>query len=286
MKKKLLIVFLISSFLLNSILVIADTRVIYKFEQITDSSGRIELNWNKEGQKENIQVTGYYLIEGDILEVSYRVGEDIPKGFNKMTIILNKSKFPLKIVLKQQQVDKARISDLPQNKIDKYNILNLYDRGIINGYTDGTVKPNDLVTRAEFSAMMVAAATYDIDINSPSIFTDVPNNFWGKKYIMTLARKNILNGVGNGLFDPNGKVTIGQVIAIIDRTFDFYNNENSYHEPSIRDYSYDNYISLAKAGIIREGDDFYYPYTPNIKATRMQCATLLSRVLETLYEVN
>lgn len=274
--------FVLSSLLFNTAFVNAADRVIYDFTQYSDTSGEIELTW-KEDNRDNIQIISYYLTKDNVLQVTYRTGNDIPEGFNKRTI--NGIDFPVKIILQEQRVQEDILTDLPDDKTNRNDILNLYNRGIINGYSDNSFKPDNKVTRAEFFAMLVATADYEIDTDSQSAFSDVANDFWGKKYIITLANKGVVSGDGNGLCNPNGKITVGEVLAIIDRTFTFYDQSRDYKKPTAAHWSNENFINTAKADIVRNIDAFYNPYTPNMEATRLQCATLLSRVLQSNYSL-
>ncbi len=286
MKRYRHIISIIIGCLLLSIQVLASSpsRVIYDFTQLTDHSGEIELYWNTEGEK-NIQIISYYVNQDQVMEVIYRVGDNIPEGFHKMTILNPSVTFPMPIVLKEQQVEKLSLTDLPNDKEEKYDILGLYDQGIINGFVDKTFKPNNTVKRAELFAMLVAAADFEIDDSIPSSFTDVADNYWGKKHIMALVNKGIVEGSGNGLCKPLGEITIGEVLAIIDRTFIFHDQSGTYVAPEMDHWSNEYYISATKAGIFKSSDSFVGPYKPDMKATRQQCASLLSRVLLSGYSI-
>ncbi|GMQ57701.1 hypothetical protein AN1V17_20960 [Vallitalea sediminicola] len=284
MKKYVISLIIISSLFINTIIVSAvSSRVIYNFTQYSETKGEIELAWNVQDSKDEIQVISYYLTKDNVLEVTYRVGDNIPEGFNKRTI--DGISFPIRIILKKQKVEQDVLTDLPEDKVNRYDILNLYDRGIINGYEDNSFKPNNNVVRAEFFAMLAATAGFEIDTESESIFKDVDNNFWGKKYIMTLANKGIISGNGNGICNPKGDITIGEVLKIIDKTFRFHDESSSYKNPIVNHWSNENFVNMAKAHIVRDIDAFYSPYKPNTKATRQQCATLLSRALQTNYTI-
>ncbi len=56
--------------------------------------------------------------------------------------------------------------------------------GVIEGYNDGSFRPSDDVNRVEFATMMVRALKLQL-VNTPSSFVDVPNHYWGRKYIET-----------------------------------------------------------------------------------------------------
>ncbi len=256
----------------------AQDRVIYEVSFITDHKADIHLKW-KEENTEAIMINGWNLIDKDVLQINYQVG-NVPKGWDKKTIELNHAVFPVKIVLKH--TSQNGLLDLPEDTMSKYHILNLYDRGIINGYSDETFRPNHTVTRAEFATMVVNAAQYTLK-NLDSTFTDVTDTFWAKPYIMTLADKKILVGKGLQKFDPDGSITIGEVLTVINRTFTLYDSNSSFKDPDIQHWSKEAFKALAESGIVRSDDSYYSPYQPDLKATREQCAVLLSRVLQSLH---
>lgn len=90
----------------------------------------------------------------------------------------------------------------------------LSDQGIITGFPDGTFRPDDSITRAESAAVIVRMAGYATD-DTASVYSDVADAFWGKSYIMAATREGVLNGMGNGLFAPQDKVTYGQIVKML-----------------------------------------------------------------------
>lgn len=59
--------------------------------------------------------------------------------------------------------------------------------------------------------------------SSATRFSDVPTSHWAYSAIQTCAANGIVNGVGNGKFNPSGQVTDAQFIAMLTRTF--YNDK-------------------------------------------------------------
>ena len=57
-------------------------------------------------------------------------------------------------------------------------------------------------------------STYAIGYN-PKFFTDVPSSFWGKSAIEFAAARGLLNGMGNGVYEPNRSVTNAEFIQMI-----------------------------------------------------------------------
>lgn len=256
----------------------AGERVIYEFKQITANQGEIILDYYEPTLLNDIRVVSYYEVDSSTIEVSYTLGSKIAES-NRMKITLPDGTFPKKILLKEQKNNVPKLNDLPSDNQMKNDILFLFDQGILSGYPDGSFKPNRTVTRAEFAKMMVYATGFERLINKDSIFKDVSNDFWGKAEIMTLADKGILVGRGRSLFDPNATITMGEVLTVISRTFAFYPEEPKVLNESVSHWSKEFYTSLYGSSIVIDTDTYVTPYRPDEKATRQQCATLLSRVL-------
>ena len=91
----------------------------------------------------------------------------------------------------------------------------LSDKGIINGYTNGTFLADRPISRAEAAAIISRATGISSEKSTKSIYKDVPDTYWGCKYIMFATNKGILNGMGNGMFEPESNVTNNQIIKMI-----------------------------------------------------------------------
>ena len=88
----------------------------------------------------------------------------------------------------------------------------LVEQGIINGMGDGTFAPNATMTRAQFCTIVVKAL--GLTPAYRSVFSDVKSSDWYGGYVSTANLKGIVNGVGNGKFDPDGTI-IGQHAALM-----------------------------------------------------------------------
>ncbi len=105
-------------------------------------------------------------------------------------------------------------TDVPANSEYYKYVNNLSNLGIITGYGDGTFLPGKNISRAEASAITARAARLDLNIPSETVYADVPNEFWARKYIMSATKAGILNGIGNNRFSPDTDVTYSQIIKI------------------------------------------------------------------------
>ena len=81
----------------------------------------------------------------------------------------------------------------------------LSSRGIIGGYEDGTFRPDNFLTRAEFAALIVRAL--GLKAKKAPAFTDVPQNEWYAEPVAAASEYGIILGVGNNRFDPDGTIT-------------------------------------------------------------------------------
>ena len=83
--------------------------------------------------------------------------------------------------------------------------------GVINGFEDGTFRPNGTLTRAQAAkiicTMLVGADKVDAITAASAGFVDVPAGNWAEKFINYCAEKQIVAGVGNDKFNPNGELT-------------------------------------------------------------------------------
>ncbi len=109
----------------------------------------------------------------------------------------------------------ASFSDVEATHKNYTAITTLADMGIINGYTDGTFKPDNAVTRAEMAKLISVLYGYDVNSVAKSPFTDVADDHWAVTFIATMKDVGIINGMGDGTFLPNNEVTYEQSLKMI-----------------------------------------------------------------------
>lgn len=103
--------------------------------------------------------------------------------------------------------------------------------GIINGYPDGTFKPNNYITREQMALMMVRAmeyAGYNTSANGAS--TQTLTRFkdgakiQAKDTVAIAVKEGIIQGVSANLFQPGGNATRAQAAVMLKRVLDKLNN--------------------------------------------------------------
>ena len=93
-------------------------------------------------------------------------------------------------------------------------VSTLSKMGIIKGYEDGSFKPNDPISRAEFAAI---AARFDPDGDkTPATFADVSSH-WAKDEISIAANHGWIKGYENGSFKPDQKITRAETMTLVNR---------------------------------------------------------------------
>ena len=93
-----------------------------------------------------------------------------------------------------------------------------YLRGAVQGYSDGTFRPNAPVTRAQAAKMLVAGKGWSLYSPPWSSFTDVPPTHWAYAYVHTALSHGIVAGYADGTFRPDAGVTRAQLAKIVALT--------------------------------------------------------------------
>ena len=91
---------------------------------------------------------------------------------------------------------------------------------IIEGYNDGTFKPDAPVTRAEFVSMSVRYYSLFNDVNKDGYtvkYTDVSKNYWAYDDIAYAKNIGWLNGYSDGSFRGDNKITRAEVVTVVNR---------------------------------------------------------------------
>ena len=98
--------------------------------------------------------------------------------------------------------------------LEKYNI--------ISGYNDGTFRPEEQITRAEFVTMCMRFYDMfeDITVSDKNIFNDVPKSHWASSYIYNAIAMKWIEGYADGTFKPDSNITRAEVVAIVNRVLD------------------------------------------------------------------
>lgn len=164
------------------------------------------------------------------------------------------------------------------------------EKGLFTGTSDTTIDPDGDMTRA-----MLVTVLWRLDgKTAPTTkcpFTDVPEKQWYTEAVIWAAENKVVNGVGEGKFEPDGKISREQMAAVLFR----YAGEKGYDTSKRADLSYfpdggktsswaKDALSWANAeGLVAgsaQGSDLYLLPTGN--ATRAQVAAILMRYMNNI----
>jgi len=156
-------------------------------------------------------------------------------------------------------------------------IKELIALGAISGYPDGTFKPNNSITRAEFTSILVKA--FQLDKQDGHVFTDTKSH-WAEEVISTAASYGIVSGYSDEVFGPNDNITREQMAVMVMRAAGL--------EPVAEKLSFADSESIAGwareaiAAAVKNGIISGYPdnsFRPQGKATRAEAATVIAKAL-------
>ncbi|MCD5382735.1 S-layer homology domain-containing protein [Candidatus Gracilibacteria bacterium] len=108
-------------------------------------------------------------------------------------------------------------SDVPVNYKNFQAINNLYRRGIIGGYADGTFRPEKNLNRVEALKILLLSAKIQIsdDIGNVFAFKDTSKDAWYFKYIANAQSLGIVNGYPDGTFKPGNPVNLAEALKML-----------------------------------------------------------------------
>lgn len=159
-------------------------------------------------------------------------------------------------------------SNLPFSDLDgaktQNDILILYSQGYVNGYPDGTFKPEGDITRAEFAKILVETLGWGAQAQtlsgSDTKFADVKGSHWASGYIAIASSKGLVNGYPDGTFKPSNNVTHAEVATMLVRALGLESSETS------TPWYLNDVLTASEFGLLADGFD------ANAKATRGQVA--------------
>jgi len=106
-------------------------------------------------------------------------------------------------------------SDVPRhNRYARY-IMKAKELGIVEGYPDGTFRPDSSISRSETLAMILRAFEIDILDGGMQFYPDVPRHEWFFKYVDTGTVHALVSGYDTGRFGPHDPITFGEITKIL-----------------------------------------------------------------------
>ena len=155
---------------------------------------------------------------------------------------------------------------------------------LMNGVGGDRFSPEGTVTRAQLVTILYRVAGSP-ETAFKGTFTDVADEQWYSLPIEWAAANGIVNGVGEGKFNPDGKITREQIAAILYRYSGSPKVEGSLagfpDAASVSDYAVDAMIWATSTGLINGiGQGDVTILSPKTDASRAQIASIIMRYAE------
>jgi hypothetical protein len=153
------------------------------------------------------------------------------------------------------------------------------DQGLLNGYGDGTVRPDEAVTRAEFVTLANKAFGFvqEADVR----YADVAPQAWYARQIRIAAAAGNVRGYGDGTFRPDQPITREEAAVMLDRLLhlselDGFGREAPFADmDSVSGWSRYAVNRVSEAGIVRGYADGTFKPRRNI--TRAEAVVMLGQ---------
>ncbi len=105
--------------------------------------------------------------------------------------------------------------DLPPDHWAYEAVTFLTDNKVVVGYPDGLYRPDQKVTRAEFSTMVIKAlGLYEKETPKLFEYSDIENH-WANRNIQVASYYGLVNGYPNSMFKPNADVTRIEALLVV-----------------------------------------------------------------------
>ncbi|NEQ33418.1 MAG: S-layer homology domain-containing protein, partial [Leptolyngbya sp. SIO4C5] len=188
------------------------------------------------------------------------------------------------VVAAPATAQQASFSDVSFNYWARPFIERLAAENIIAGFPDGTFKPNQPVTRAQFAAIVQKAFEQAATRNARS-FPDVPANYWASEAIRNAYISGFLSGYPNGTFQPSQEIPRVQVLVslanglgfnadgAVNQILDIYGDEGQ-----IPDYAQDEVAAATQRRVVVNYPEARF-LNPQQVATRADVAAFVYQAL-------
>lgn len=115
---------------------------------------------------------------------------------------------------KQYDRTSCSLRDVPAGCWYTSAVSTLANAGAISGYSDGTFRPNQEITRAEF--VTILAGIYGVNTTKGMPFTDAGHG-WYRDYVATAYANGWVSGYSDGTFRPDQTITRAEAVVVLNQ---------------------------------------------------------------------
>lgn len=169
-------------------------------------------------------------------------------------------------------------SDVQPTQWFSQHIGYLSNKNQITGYSDGTFKPYQVITRGEAAALIGRALGYD-GMQSDTVFNDVPKSSFASGYIQQAVEAKIISGYDDDTFKPEKNITRAEMAILITKAFELtsaQSTNNIFVDVSQSMAAFPYILPIIEARVTKGYSD--NTFRPNENVTRSEFAAFLTRV--------
>ena len=154
--------------------------------------------------------------------------------------------------------------------------------GYINGYPDGSVRPEGDITREEITAILYRITGHEYEkpfVAKGDAFPDVEANRWSAHDIEYMADKEVIYGYPDGEFKPSKNLTRAEFAALIFRFTGIKksNVTNPFVDLDDTHWAYAEILALTNSGLVEGYED--KTFRPENNITRAEVMTVINKLL-------
>lgn len=153
--------------------------------------------------------------------------------------------------------------------------------GFIKGYVDGTFKPNQTVTRAEFAVMLMNVLKPQEEGLELTFTDSVKIGNWARKAVAQAVQAGIINGYEDGTFRPSAEITRAEMATMMANALGQSKGAEATtsfaDDKDIPTWARSSVAYMKQASIMQgKGDN---KFAPQDHATRAEAVTVLLNML-------
>ncbi len=174
----------------------------------------------------------------------------------------------------------AQFSDVQPGAWYYDNVMRAVELGILSGYSDGTFRPMNNITRRDFAIMLAQAMGNSNDGEAVSPFIDVADDDYGVVSIAFLYEKQITVGDDQGKFNPDSYITRQEAAIFLARAFEATGTTSETFKDDAKIASWaKSFVYAAKAAGLMNGDTDG-KFRPNDTLTRAEAASAMVNAVD------
>ncbi len=172
-----------------------------------------------------------------------------------------------------------------ENHWAEFDVLSMLEKNWMVGTSDEYFSPNQSLTRAQATVVLIRALGLDNNIiqEEVSTFDDIGTRYWAKNEIEIAYQYGIIEGKAPGIFAPNDSITRAEIAKMLsrisndkDKVIISNTNVSPFEDVNINHWAYDDIIRAYNNNILMGYSDGNFHPTDYV--TRAQMAAIMNRI--------